>query len=121
MAFLAEYRLHGEGMLTASVPAGPVSKPAGRRSMASIRSTLAQAGIPTSQLVVTSYSVQDPRLAAPVRLSFQRLQAKVAGRCGLWPQDLGVSDLRASANNEPYWNLGCAMQSNVAAQAADPR
>ena len=121
MAFLAEYRLHGEGMLTASVPAGPVSKSSAQRSVASIRSTLAQAGIPTSQLVVTSYSVQDPRLAAPVRLSFQRLQAKVAGRCGLWPQDLGVSDLRASANNEPYWNLGCAMQSNVAAQAADPR
>jgi pilus assembly protein CpaD len=119
MAFVAEYRLHGQGMLTASVPAGPVGRTSGRRS--SIHAILAQAGIPSSQLAVTSYSVQDPRLAAPIRLSFQRLQAKVASRCGLWPQDLGVSDFKASTNNEPYWNLGCAMQSNVAAQAADPR
>ena len=121
MAFVAEYRLHGQGVLTASVPAGMVSRWSGGRSVAPIRAILAQAGIPSSQLAVTSYSVQDPRLAAPIRLSFQRLQAKVANRCGLWPQDLGVSDLRANANNEPYWNLGCAMQSNVAAQAADPR
>ena len=48
------------------------------------------------------------------------MQAKVGTRCGLWPQDLGVSNAKFNANNEPYWNLGCAMQSNVAAQVADP-
>jgi pilus assembly protein CpaD len=48
------------------------------------------------------------------------MQAKVGGRCGLWPQDLGVSDPKFNAGNDPYWNLGCAMQSNVASQVADP-
>jgi pilus assembly protein CpaD len=69
---------------------------------------------------VVPYPVDDPFIAAPIRLSFKRLQAKVAGRCGLWPQDLGVSDVGFNARNEPYWNHGCAMQSNVAAQVADP-
>jgi pilus assembly protein CpaD len=120
IAFAAEYRNHGQGVLTASVPAGPISKGAGRPAFASIRSALAQAGIPSTRVVVTSYRVLDPGLAAPIRLSFLRLQAKVGSRCGVWPQDLGVSDFRSSVNNEPYWNLGCAMQSNVAAQVEDP-
>jgi pilus assembly protein CpaD len=120
VAFLAEYRNHGRGPLTASVPAGPISKASGRGALTAVHAVLARTGIPDAQLVVTSYRVADPALAAPIRLSFRRLQAKVASRCGLWPQDLGVSNVRANANNEPYWNLGCAMQSNIAAQAADP-
>ena len=32
----------------------------------------------------------------------------------------GASDARFSASNAPYWNQGCALQSNVAAQVADP-
>jgi pilus assembly protein CpaD len=59
-------------------------------------------------------------VASPIRLSFQRLQAKVADRCGLWPQDLGVSDAAFNLKNEPYWNYGCSVQANVAAQVADP-
>jgi pilus assembly protein CpaD len=120
LAFAAEYRNHGQGLLTASVPAGPITKGSSRRSLSSIHAVLAQAGIASSQVVVTSYRVLDPSLAAPIRLSFPRLQAKVGSRCGVWPQDLGVSNFRSSVNNEPYWNLGCAMQSNVASQAADP-
>jgi pilus assembly protein CpaD len=120
LAFAAEYRIHGQGPLTASVPAGPVSKSSGRSSLSPIYAVLAQAGIPSGEVLVTSYAVHTPRLAAPVRLSFRRLEAKVASRCGLWPQDLGVSNPRANANNDPYWNLGCAMQSNIAAQTADP-
>jgi pilus assembly protein CpaD len=59
-------------------------------------------------------------VASPIRLSFRRLQAKVAGKCGLWPQDLGVSDYGFNVRNEPYWNLGCSTQSNFAAQIVDP-
>ena len=120
MAFAAEYRNHGQGPLTASIPSGPVTKGPGRRSLGSIHTVLSQAGIPSGQVVVTSYQALDSGLAAPIRLSFRRLQAKVGSRCGVWPQDLGVSNVRANVNNEPYWNLGCAMQSNIASQAADP-
>jgi pilus assembly protein CpaD len=120
MAFAAAYRTHGKGPLMASVPGGPISKSSPRPGLGAIHAALAHVGIPSSQVVVTSYRVLEPGLAAPIRLSFRRLEAKVASRCGVWPQDLGVSDFPADVNNQPYWNLGCATQSNIAAQAADP-
>lgn len=119
-AFAAEYRRHGQGLMTADIPSGPRAGAAARHALPAVRAALAQAGVPAHRLVVTSYPVVDPNLAAPIRLSFKRLQAKVASRCGLWPQDLGMSNAKSSANNEPYWNLGCAMQTNIAAQVEDP-
>jgi pilus assembly protein CpaD len=119
-AFAIEYRRHGEGFITADLPAGPKIGASPRRALGTVYAVLAEAGVPASRVTVTSYPVADPFLAAPVRLSFQRLQAKVASRCGLWPQDLGVSNVKFNASNDPYWNLGCAMQSNVASQVADP-
>jgi pilus assembly protein CpaD len=116
--FAIEYRRYGEGAMRIEVPEdrrGPT-----RRSLSLVRSALANAGVSGSQIAVASYSVGDSSLASPIRLSFKRMQAKVGTRCGLWPQDLGVSNAKFNANNEPYWNLGCAMQSNVAAQVADP-
>jgi pilus assembly protein CpaD len=110
-AFVAEYHRSGEGPMTVAVPETP------QRGASAVRAALAEAGVPVA---ISSYPVTDPTLAAPIHLSFRRLQAKVASRCGLWPQDLGVSDARADAHNTPYWNLGCAMQSNIAAQVADP-
>jgi pilus assembly protein CpaD len=89
-AFAAEFRRRGQGPMTAE------------------------------RIAVATYPVEDPTLASPIRLSFPRLKARVASRCGLWPQDLGVSTPKANLNNEPYWNLGCATQANIAAQVADP-
>jgi pilus assembly protein CpaD len=119
-AFAAEYRRHGEGFITADLPAGPKAGAAPRRALSAVYAALAEAGVPSSRVTVTSYPVVDPELAAPIRLSFRRLQAKVGSRCGLWPQDLGVSDVKFNANNDPYWNFGCATQSNIASQVADP-
>jgi pilus assembly protein CpaD len=63
-----------------------------------------------------------PYLAAPVRLSFLGLKAKVADRCGQWPRDLAIgSGALVDWSNKPYWNFGCAYQSAFAAQVADPR
>ena len=71
-------------------------------------------------LEVSGYAVANPGLAAPIRLSFQRMEARVADQCGLWPQDLGVSSPLANLRNEPSWNLGCSTQATLAAQVADP-
>ena len=79
-----------------------------------------QNGVNGREITVTGYAVAAPTLASPIRLSFQRMQAKVADACGLWPQDLGTSNFAIDYNNRPSWNLGCATQSNVAAQVADP-
>lgn len=116
-AFAAEYRQTGRGSLVAHLP---VSEASAHWALEGIRQAMAEGGLPEGALVVSRYQPSDPSLAAPIRLSFSRLQAKVAGRCGLWPQDLGGSDVKFNASNDSYWNLGCATQSNLAAQVADP-
>jgi pilus assembly protein CpaD len=112
--FMAEYRRYGQGSLVAQVPASAANAAGTRQALAAIRES---AG---GQLSVSSYRPVNLAVASPIRLSFVRLQAKVTDRCGMWPQDLGVTDTKFDWSNRPYWNFGCAMQSNVAAQTADP-
>lgn len=119
-AFAAEYRRHGSGPILAQVPAGPGLGGASHFALDGIRAAFAEAGLSDAPLAVSAYPVADPTVASAIRLSFRRLQAKVATKCGLWPRDLGTSDLRSNARNEPYWNHGCAVQSNLANQVADP-
>lgn len=57
--------------------------------------------------------------AQPIRLSFPALGAAVESHCGQWPYDLASSELEGW-QNEPYYNLGCATQANIAAQIDDP-
>ena len=56
-----------------------------------------------------------------MRISFVGLKAKVASRCGEWPDDLASGGLAQGWENHPYWNQGCAYQTAFAAQVADPR
>lgn len=118
--FAAEYRRTGQGAILAQVPVGTRNDGAIHATMARINAELAEAGLPAGYVAVSAYPVMDPLVAAPIRLSFTRLSAKVTSPCGTWPRDLGVSDGQHGIRNESYWNLGCAMQSNVAAQVADP-
>lgn len=119
-AFAAEYRRHAQGGIVAHLPRGSRTDAAAIRLLEQARAILAESGVPDGFVTAAAYPAVDPALAAPVRLTFRRLQAKVASQCGQWPSDLGVSDGPSDWSNEPYWNLGCATQSNVAAQIADP-
>ncbi|MET3414256.1 MULTISPECIES: CpaD family pilus assembly protein [Methylobacterium] len=121
-AFMLEYRRYGRGTLLMQVPQGvPPDQVAAVQRTASVLGRLGtQNGVNAREIAVSGYAVAAPTLAAPIRLSFQRMQAKVADACGLWPQDLGAGNFATDYNNRPSWNLGCAMQSNVAAQVADP-
>ena len=118
--FATKYRRSGQGAIVAQVPAGTRNDAAAHYAVAKINELLADEGLPPGAMAVTAYPVADPFVAAPIRLTFTRLTAKVNSPCGTWPRDLGVSDVRQGTSNETYWNLGCAMQSNVAAQVADP-
>jgi len=121
-AFVVEFRRYGRGVLVLDRPRGvaPGMGAAVERTAAAIRRLAAEGGLAPGQLVMTDYAAANPTLVAPLRLSFQRMEARVAGQCGLWPQDLGVGDAAFSGRNEPHWNLGCATQTNFAAQVADP-
>ncbi|GJE76136.1 CpaD family pilus assembly protein [Methylorubrum suomiense] len=121
-AFLVEYRRYGRGLITLELPRGVAPALVGpvERTGAAIRRVGGNLGVPPGGWLIGGYPIANPALASPIRLTFQRMQAKVSSKCGLWPRDLGTSDLRADWSNEPHWNLGCSMQSNVASQIADP-
>jgi len=119
--FLLEYRRYGRGVLVLEVPRGSqVPGRAVEHTLERVRARALARGVGPREIVVAPYPVANVAVSAPVRLSFQRMQAKVAGACGLWPQDLGVTNAGFNARNENYWNFGCATQSNVASQIADP-
>ncbi|MCJ2135878.1 CpaD family pilus assembly protein [Methylobacterium sp. J-026] len=121
-AFMLEYRRYGRGVLLMEVPRGvpPAQADAVARTAATLSRLGAQDRVGAREIAVTGYVVTAPSLAAPIRLSFQRMQAKVSDACGLWPQDTGTSDFAFDYSNRPSWNLGCSMQATVAAQTADP-
>lgn len=121
-AFMLEFRRYGRGVLLMEVPRGvpPAQAGAVERTAAVLRRLGAQDGIGARAIVATGYTVTAPSLAAPIRLSFQRMQAKVSDACGLWPHDTGTSNFTYDYSNRPMWNLGCATQTAVAAQVSDP-
>lgn len=118
--FVAKYKELGHGQISILVPAGSANGATSREGVTSVRRGLAAAGV-RGNVLVGNYPVVDSNLAAPIRLSFQSIKAKVAGRCGEWPQDLASGSTVDGWENQSYWNFGCATQATIAAQVADPR
>jgi len=118
--FVARYRSVGHGPISLLVPEGAAGGAVSRGGVDEVRRALAMAGV-RGNLIVGSYPIGDPSLAAPIRLSFQGIKAKVANRCGEWPTDLASGTSLDGWQNQSYWNFGCASQATLAAQVADPR
>lgn len=114
-AFAADYHANARSVIVAETDG-----PGGARALAAARAQLARHGVPAG--AVRSRPGHGGHLGggAPLILSFAKLTARVPHECGHWPEDLGMSNARFSATNQPYWNLGCASQANLAAQIADP-
>lgn len=117
--FGAMYKETGKGPIVVLLPSGN-SRSGAERALPSIRGALASAGV-GGHLQVGSYQPEDANLAAPVRLSLVAVQAKVASRCGQWPDDLGSASSLEGWQNKQYWNFGCSHQNMFAQQVADPR
>lgn len=117
VAFAQQYRELGHGGITVLVPRRMGE---GHQFVADVRAAL-EAGGATGRVVVSSYPVADPNLAAPVRLSFRGTKARVGDVCGQWPSDLGSGSSIDGWENKSYWNFGCATQQMIAAQTSDPR
>ncbi len=118
-AFAGQYRDAGRGPVSVMLPRG-LPPAAARAVVADMRKVLALGGAPAG-VVVSTYEVGDARLASAVRLSFDGLKASVADQCGQWPNDLASASSVEGWENKPYWNLGCATQTMIAAQTSDPR
>lgn len=110
----------GTGSVVVDVPVDTANSRAAAATYQEIRSVLASAGVPSRAIVQHAYRPEDPGLLPTVRLSYSKIAA-VAGPCGLWPEDVGPSILDPGYNeNQPYFNLGCASQRNLAAMIDNP-
>ncbi len=119
-AFSADYIANGRGRIRVQMPRGAIDARAAEATLSAVRRALAASGV-KGDIEVGSYRVADPELASVLRLSFLKLQARVAGHCGDWPDDLGPGSTPDEWENRSYYNLGCANQQTLAAQVDDPR
>ncbi|MGD0639578.1 MAG: CpaD family pilus assembly protein [Roseiarcus sp.] len=117
-AFAQRYRALGSGQITILAPAGQGAR--NGRVVDQIRRTLASTGL-HGYVGVGVYAADDPTRASPVRVIFQGLTASVATPCGQWPLDVASGSSIEGWKNDSYANFGCATQSLLAAQVADPR
>ena len=120
--FAKNYRQDGRGPLLMMVPAAHSGMPvASHRGVQTLKALLASGGVPGSMIQVTSYAAPGDPIAAPVRLTFAKLQAKVMTKCGEWPADVMGNVASVDGwHNRNYHNFGCAMQTVYANQVADP-
>ncbi len=115
-AFAADFRQSGRGQMMVQVP----SDGHGRSGADAVRQSLARAGVAPGAVNISAYPASDPRLAAPIRMSFAKLKAELPHQCGQWPNDIGASEIKFTASNQSHWDFGCSSQAMLAAQVADP-
>jgi pilus assembly protein CpaD len=119
VAFAQTWTRDATGGVLIDVPAGTTNERAAADSVHEIRSILTSVGIPSSGIHVRTYHPASAIRLAAIKLSYPKITAE-AGPCGLWPADLGPGAGTQYWENQPYWNLGCAQQRNLAAMVDDP-
>jgi pilus assembly protein CpaD len=118
--FADHYRRFGYGPVILRRPVGSPGAKHIAATIPAVRRALTGGGL-GARVDVEDYRVTDAKLAAPLRLSFSGVKARVSGRCGEWPNDLASGASLDGWQNETWWNYGCASQQTLAAQIADPR
>ena len=119
LAFAQVWKREATGGVIIDVPAGTPNERAAAGVLHEIESILAAAGIPSQGIAVRPYRPADRGKLATIKLNYPRITAE-AGPCGLWPHDLGPSDVAEYGQNRQYWNFGCAGQRNLAAMVDNP-
>lgn len=125
-AMARSWNREGTGILYIDVPHGTQNARAAKYAAREVQSLLRASGVPARGMTTRSYRVSTADGLGPIRLAYARIVAQ-APACGNWPEDLGaaprpsLTQLPPSADNRPHWNLGCAMQNNLAAAVANPQ
>jgi len=110
------YHRAATGAVRIMVPSGSPNSGAASMLSHEIAALLKKEGVPGSRIISTPYSAGSAGDAAPIRVAFLAMSAATAEPCGSWPEDV----LARSDENKNYHNFGCATQSNLAAQIANP-
>ena len=118
LAFAQAWRHEaGSGIIIDEPHNGPTDH-AAADAIREIRSIFAAIGVPNSAIYVKRYTPA-PSALASIKLNYSKLVAE-AGPCGQWPRDIGPSYGSGFAENQNYWNLGCASQRNLASMVDNP-
>ena len=118
LSFARQWRHEATSGIIMDVPKGGPTDHAAADSMREIHSIFAASGVPRNAVYVRNYR-PGPDSLASIKLNYSKLTA-TAGPCGLWPEDIGPSANSPYNRNQPYWNLGCASQRNLAAMVDNP-
>jgi len=120
MGMASDWMREGTGAVTVDVPVDTPNARAAQESLREIEASFAAAGVPPRALLVRKYHPQDPRQMPAIRVNYPKMTA-VAGPCGVWPEDVGLSiNNKSYLENKSYYNFGCAYQRNIAAMVEDP-
>ncbi len=114
-AFGREAREQGATSITVMVPSASRNEAAAYHASRRITEVLGRAGFAAGAVHKVPYAAVGPEDAAPIRLAYPRVVARVTHRCGRWP-DQAIGGL----DNSDYWNFGCSTQHNIAAMVAEP-
>jgi len=112
--FLAQFKGSASRSISVLVPSGSSNERAARQAAKQIVGIIQKNEIGRNRIILTAYQATEYGSSAPIRLSYQAIQASVDG-CGQWP-----ADLAADSENRNYQNFGCASQKNLAALVANP-
>lgn len=113
--FAADFAASSAGTIQILSPQGSSNSGAAYAARKEIRSLFVKMGISNKRIIDTSYAAGGGGDAAPIRLSYVAIAAQTAP-CGEWPEDMTLN----TTQNKNYYNFGCANQSNLAAQLANP-
>jgi len=115
MAFAAEAAREATSALVIIVPADSANASAASYAASEAVSLAQAAGVPAGSIQMARYQTGNPRLAAPMRLTYAHVGA-VVGPCGLWTEPIN----RPLGNNAIDREFGCSTQANLAAMVANP-
>lgn len=113
--FASEFAQTSTGVIQVLVPAGAANSNAAHAAAREIRSRLRSMGISPDRVIERPYDTGGYGEASPIRLTYVTIAANVEP-CGQWPEDMTLN----TSQNKNYYNFGCASQSNLAAQIANP-
>jgi len=108
-AFLANYRMHGNGKIAISVPAGVGMQ----QTVVALANQINEMGISRDRILVASRDAGTG--GSQVELNYISYQARTSD-CGDLSEDLAYTQ-----ENRTGANFGCATQHNMAMMVADPR
>lgn len=105
----ADWRANGEGLILIEAPSCACDD--GAMTAYDAREALVAYGAPASSIRMIGYEAD---VAAPIRVSFQKVQAQTYDCAREW------DDVTRSGDNQPRSNFGCAVNSNLAAMIEQP-